>query len=826
MKSPIDKEKAKKQNLKIYAIVGSIFYIYLFDAYLQAKNIMAESRRISFTEAFSQGLTQVLTKPLGFLPAKMADVGNFLLFSIMAAMLFMMYASTAKLRKHDNPETVNGEAHLMTMDELKEYNKRFVDPFGSVDITGKGNMILTQDVRLAIDNRGTRRNCNILTIGGSGAGKSRFFVGPNLLQANCNYVVTDPSGELLNDYGKYLEDQGYDVKVFNLTDVHSSSRYNPFEYIREEKDVFTLVEAFIRNTTPDGKSGGDPFWENSEKLLLTALILYLWHNAENPEDRTFAKVAQMVTLAEVDENDASAQSPLDALFDDLEKEDPENLAVQQYKKFKIGAGKTLKSILISVNVRMQAFGLSDIQYLTGADDFDLFSLGDTKKAIFVVIPTADKTFNFLVAMFYSQIFSTLYSYCEVNSKYGWRLSVGKDNIAVFHAKDEKDSENAKRYAGLLAKDISRGCTIRHNEKKNVYEIVTKKNGNLIAWRGTQEAAKQFIASLKNMKIEPYGGRRLFNHVRFMLDEFANIGQIPAFNEKLATMRKYEISCSIILQALSQLKSLYEKDWNTIVGNCDSVLFLGSADMETIKWIIEKLAKKTTTVENTSWGSGKSGGNTSYNKSSIELLTADQIQMMDDTEALVCIRGVRPFYGKKYELTKHPRYKESEATQGKIYIPKLGSQNEDDALPLYLRNKHKKENQTPISIGNAQNEPVSQGPKPEIDKNSKENSKIFAQKNDDDAIMPDFDFLNNDAEHLKKVRNDQNTARKTASQLAKDALDTFDDANQNNVETFGEDIMKTLGLAPGASDTQIKEAIETMVNLAIGEENDEFSYVEA
>ena len=810
MKTPIDKERAKKQTLKIYIITGIIGFVIIFDAYFQAMNVMKENRRIGFFDALDQGFSNILLKPFGFLPISGNDFVTFISIVAMAGMLGVMYAATAKLRKHDNPETVNGEAHLMTAEELKEYNKRFVAPFGTVDINGKGNMILTKDIRLAIDNKGTKRNCNILTIGGSGAGKTRYFAGPNILQANCNYVITDPSGELLRDYGKFLEDEGYDVKVFNITDPYMSNHYNPFEYIKEEKDVFTLVEAFIRNTTPEGKNGGDPFWENSEKLLLTALILYLWHEAPK-EDQTFTKVVQLISLADIDENgDTSAPSPLDLLFEDLEKEDPENLAVQQYKKFKLGAGKTLKSILISVGVRMQAFDLSDIKYLTNTDDFDLYSMGDTKKAIFVIIPTADKTFNFLVSMFYSQIFSVLYSYCEMNAKYGWRVATADDDLVVFHAKNDEDSLVAKKKAIAYKNDIIKGCTIKYDKQKKLYAVVTKNKKNLIGWRGTKQAAVNFMNTLKNLKVEPYNSKGLRHHVRFILDEFANIGQIPAFNEKLATMRKYEISCSIILQALSQLKGLYKDDYNTIVANCDTVLFLGSADMETIKWIIEKLAKKTTTVENTSWGSGKSGGNTSYNKSSIELLTADQIQMMDDTEALVCIRGVRPFYGRKYDLLQHPRFKESDKSAGTFYIPRTSN---GGVTRLSERRKQQKEN-APV-VPQAVHQPKVPNP-----------VKNDAQKSVEEPMIPDFDILNN-PQAAEKVKKATNQARKVDAFEAKRSIDKIDVMNdaKKAVENFGDELLAELGITDGAPDTQIKEAIETLIDLTFGKENEEISYLE-
>ena len=819
MSSPIDKERAKKATLKAYIIIGIIGYIYLFFAFFQAAAIAATNHRVSLLEALPQGMINVFIKPLGFLPINTDELGTFFALTLLGGALIAMSIATKNLRKHDNPETVNGSAHLMNEQELKGYNMKFSAPLGKVENNGKENMILSKDIRLAIDNRGTRRNCNILTIGGSGAGKSRFFVGPNILQANCNYVITDPSGELLQDYGKYLEDQGYDVKVFNLTDVYRSNHYNPFEYIKEEKDVFTLVEAFIKNTTPEGKGGGDPFWENSEKLLLTALILYLWHEYP-PEQQTFSNVVMLLSAADIDEDDPDQKSRLDYLFDDLRKKDPENLAVQQYNKFKLGAGKTLKSILISVGVRMQAFDLSDIKYLTNTDDFDLYSLGDTKKAIFVIIPTADKTFNFLVSMFYSQIFSTLYTYCETNSQYGWKVvDPNGDNITVFHAKNEKASMDAKAKAVALQNEImKKGTVIKYDKTKKLYAVLTKKSHTLITWRGKKEEAEKYAQSLSKINVEAYG-RRCDYHIRFLLDEFANIGQIPSFNEKLATMRKYEISCSIILQALSQLKGLYKDDYNTIVANCDSVLFLGSADMETIKWIIEKLAKRTTTVENTSWGSGKSGGNTSYNKSSIELLTADQIQMMDDSEALVCIRGVRPYYGKKYDLTAHPMYKLSQDSAGAFYIPVAEEANTN--IPLRLRNKQKQEENSKNLVQKNESKTTSiEEVINSFTEPSTVNGNINPYAPTDESTSPSgipFD------EFEKKKMDIRNKARKIDAQDAAAALDKEDEITLP--ENFGMDLMNALNIDESASADTIKEAIETIIQLEVLDENAEIGYSE-
>lgn len=784
MATQIEKERSKKQTNKVYLIIGAIAYVYLLLTYLHASSIMNKNPRIGFAEAFNSGMTNVFTKPLEIFPIQGMTIFYILLFTIAAGSIFLMLGAEKMLKKHDNPDTVNGEAHLMNMDELKAYNLKFASPLGKPEIDGKNNMIISRDIRLAIDNRGTRRNCNILVIGGSGAGKSRFFAAPNILQYNCNFVITDPSGEMLRDYGKALEDMGYDVKVFNLTDVYRSNRYNPFHYIREEKDVFTLVNTLIKNTTPADGKGGDPFWENSEKLLLTALILYLWHTAPE-EEQTFSNVVKLLTYAQIDENDATAVSDLDRLFDDLEKQDTDkvaDLAIRQYKKFKMGAGKTLKSILISVGVRLQSFELSDMKYLTGADDFEFERFGDTKQALFVIIPTADTTFNFIVSLLYSQLFSSLYTYAETEAEFGWKASIDSlTNLRVEHAKGEKDSEAAKKRLEEFVSEIKEGYTVETDKEKKLYKLYTKKTHQLIGWRGNKTELEKFKAALEHIKIEQCGARCPI-HVRLILDEFANIGQIPDFNEKLATMRKYEISCSIILQALSQLKDIYKDKWNTIVANCDTKLFLGCDDSETIEWMLKMLGKKTTTVQNTSY-QVNGGGSTSYNKSSIEIMTIDQISMMQDDECLVRIRGVRPYYGKKFELTNHPNYKYAHSKVGKFVIPL--------AKGVKIRQRG------PLRIISP-------------DSDFAKNAGLEAQAA---AVNPENSVQPHTAPKKEMTSTEiKNAARKKEAKEAAEALKSFDEFDPGSEEMINRGLEEAFGIKPGMTSQNLKETVETLVTL--------------
>ena len=428
-------------------------------------------------------------------------------------------------------------------------------------------MIFSDKVFMSMDTRKTRRNNNIMVIGGSGSGKSRFVVKPNLLQANCSFVITDPSGELLETMGIYLENMGYEIRVFNLVEMKHSNCYNPFAYIRDEEGVLTMITALIKNTTPKGSSSNDPFWEKAETALLQALCFFLVSEC-NPEDRNFSNVMKLLRCAEVREGQEDFDSTLDILFNDLKEKDPEHIAVRQYAVFKQAAGKTAQSILVSCSVRLTVFNMTSITTLTSQDNIDLASIGDKKVALFCITPVVDTTFNFLVALMYTQLFETLYFHAETQCK----------------------------------------------------------------------------------------GKRLPVHVRFMLDEFANIGTIPEFSQKLATMRKYEISCTIIIQALSQIKSMYEKEWEVLIGNCDSLLFLGGSDQTTLKYISERLGKETIRSQNNSRSYGKQGSySLSFNKTGRELLTADEIAVMDNNNCILFIRGQYPFFTVKYNYPRHPNY---------------------------------------------------------------------------------------------------------------------------------------------------------------------------
>lgn len=448
-------------------------------------------------------------------------------------------------------------------------NEKDIKPY--VDDKFENNILFTKTERLTMNGRPPNpkyaRNKNVLVIGGSGSGKTRFYVKPNLMQMHSSYCVTDPKGTIVIECGKMLEDNGYEIKILNTINFKKSMKYNPFAYLKSEKDILKLVQTIIANTKGEGEKAGEDFWVKAEKLYYTALIGYIFYEAPK-EEKNFATLLEMIDASEVREDDENYMNPIDRLFEALEKKNPSHFAVKQYKKYKLAAGKTAKSILISCGARLAPFDIEELRELMKEDELALDTLGDRKTALFVIISDTDDTFNFVVSIMYSQLFNLL---C-----------------------DKADDE--------------------------------------------------------------YGGR-LPIHVRFLLDEFANIGLIPKFEKLIATIRSREISASIILQAQSQLKAIYKENADTIVGNCDSTLFLGGKEKNTLKELSETLGKETIDLYNTS--ETRSNANSyglNYQKTGKDLMSQDEITVMDGSKCIFQLRGVRPFLSEKFDITKHKNYK--------------------------------------------------------------------------------------------------------------------------------------------------------------------------
>ena len=489
-----------------------------------------------------------------------------LIFTLIYAIGVMVYLSTTKNYRRTVEYGSAKWANALNVNR-KYASKNYLE-----------NKLLSQNVRIGLNGKIHRRNLNTIVIGGSGAGKTRFYCKPNIMQCNTSFVVLDPKGEILRSEGYMLEKEGYVIKVIDLIDMSKSHGYNPFHYIQSDKDILKLITNLIRNTTPKGSQSMDPFWEKSETALLEALMLYLYHYA--PEDeQNFTMVMEMLTYAEVKEDDEEYESPLDELFYSLRKTDPQSLALKQYEIYRSGATKTIQSILISVGVRLAAFNLDSMASLTRYDELELDKIGERKTALFAVIPDNDSTFNFLVGMLYTQLFQMLYY--QADYVYGGELPVP---------------------------------------------------------------------------------------LHFLMDEFANVALPDEFDKLLSTMRSRQIFVSIILQNLAQIKTLFKDSWESIVGNCDELYYLGGNEQSTHKFISEYLGKETLDTNTFGKSTGHSGSySTNYQQTGRELLTPDEVRLLNNDYGLLFIRGERPIMDKKYDLLKHPKIKETADGNQKPYI---------------------------------------------------------------------------------------------------------------------------------------------------------------
>lgn len=505
-----------------------------------------------------------------------------LIFTLIYAIGVMVYLSTMKNYRRTVEYGSAKWANVLNVNR-KYASKNYLE-----------NKLLSQNVRIGLNGKIHRRNLNTIVIGGSGAGKTRFYCKPNIMQCNTSFVVLDPKGEILRSEGYMLEKEGYVIKVIDLIDMSKSHGYNPFHYIQSDKDILKLITNLIRNTTPKGSQSMDPFWEKSETALLEALMLYLYHYA--PEDeQNFTMVMEMLTYAEVKEDDEEYESPLDELFHHLERSDPDSLALKQYQIYKQAAGKTAKSILISVGVRLAAFNLDSMASLTKFDELELDKIGERKTALFAVIPDNDSTFNFLVGMLYTQLFQMLYY--QADYVYGGELPVP---------------------------------------------------------------------------------------VHFLMDEFANVALPDEFDKLLSTMRSRQIFVSIILQNLAQIKTLFKDSWESIVGNCDELYYLGGNEQSTHKFISEYLGKETLDTNTFGKSTGHSGSySTNYQQTGRELLTPDEVRLLNNDYGLLFIRGELPIMDKKYDLLKHPNINETTDGKQKPYIHGTASHFIDDWQNILL-----------------------------------------------------------------------------------------------------------------------------------------------
>jgi len=543
-----------QKTLLFFPVAGSLLTAYFFNRATVLYQAL-EGNMVEKTSAAIDGFFPSITSRTFYIGTDK----NCLVASLIGfILLWLIYLYNAFGAKKYMPGIEHGSAEWGTKKDISKYiDKKNFDK----------NILFTQTERMTLDTRQTFRNNNVLIIGGSGSGKTRFYVKPNLMQMHSSYVVTDPKGSIVKECGKMLADNGYKVRILNLIDMKQSDKYNPFNYIKEEKDILKLITNLITNTNSQQTKNAGDFWEKSETALLQALFGYVFFEAA-PEERNIGTVMQMIRLAEVREDEEDFVSPLDIMFEELKAEQPDHFACKQYDIFKLAAGKTAKSILVSLGVRLSPFYIQDLENLVSDNTLELDTLGSEKTALFVIISDSDRTFNFMAAIMYQQLFDIL-----------------------FYKADHE-----------------------------------------------------------------YGGRLPFP-VRFMLDEFANIGQIPNFEIYIATMRSREISVNVVLQNVAQLKSIYKDHWETITGNCDTLLFLGGKEQSTLEYISKMIGKTTIDNRNITESKGQNGSySLNYQILGRDLITPDEVGRLEGTECILSLRGEKPFRSRKFDIEKHSRYK--------------------------------------------------------------------------------------------------------------------------------------------------------------------------
>lgn len=579
-----NKQRITGKKVIVYLLVVAILAAIVVCVSGHYNNLPAEIKENDLETVFNGVKESIISNPLSYKPLDLELTKNWLiLFGAAVAFATLVILSSNKEKRRYGEEY--GSAEWMNSKQRRKFTKKFTKKEHEdrkLKSVGRGNRILSQNVRLTNDIMQTYLNNNEVVIGGSGTGKSRFFVKPNILQANGSYIVTDPAGDILRATGSFLEKEKYEIKVFNLVEMDKSCGYNPFHYIRKQEDVLKLVRVFIENTEQEGTSKGESFWLRTEQMFFSSLVNYLREVYPITDDLTeeeknynikkqsFPEVFELMKLESVNEDNPSEKSELEILMNDLEEQNPRSLAVEGYKGFRQAAGKTLKSILITARARMDPFTSSpSIKNLMRVDEMELDMVGNKKTAIFIIVPVADSTYNFLASMMYTQLFETLYHKAETE----------------------------------------------------------------------------------------YGGQSLPIQVSFYLDEFANLGVIPDFDKKLSTVRKYGINVKIILQSLAQIKSMYNKTWEGIMGNCDTLVYLGGNEQTSHEYISKRLGKETITQVTSSRSFSKTDSN-SINRGLLgrELMTSDEVGLLDNKKSILIIRGQLPIIDDKYDYTKHPNYK--------------------------------------------------------------------------------------------------------------------------------------------------------------------------
>jgi type IV secretory pathway TraG/TraD family ATPase VirD4 len=693
----------KENKLKTYLLVGGLIYLLLFyfslhmghavyldeaatkaaeisssiqfGTYGNAASAPVVKESINwFTVAF-EALANMSENPVAIWPLSIKFLIPALFFLVCVAFGIGWMLAIGDTKRQDAPGKEHGSAKWNL--DYANYYKQFVEPYDSRKDPFDPNMPFSNRVMLNLNNKKTGRNANVFVVGGPGTGKSFRVIKPSLMQMNCSMITTDPSGELMQCCGKPLHEHGIKLKLFSTSDMKHSNCYNPFDYIFdengevEESKVSTMINLFLENASgSSSKSKGDPFWDKSARALMAALAYYMLENPMTNQvrkgkryapDINFCTMLKLVQAGKVSEESETSQSALDKLMEEhrllMKTEGRESKALSNYDTFKLAPGKTANSILITVAVDLQMFNNEDVRNLTRHDyedeenNLQLDKIGDEQTALFINIPQANTTFNFLVSMLYAQMFDALYTKAEKICPKKWMLidQYNRPVITMLNSEDE-----AKR----LLEDLKTATVKEYKTPRDASRFQIVIGNKVIQEKPTRETAQAVIDNAANYKVQK-GDLRLPWHIRCLMDEFANIGSVPMFSEKLTTMRKYEISCTIVVQNIAQIKEKYDKLFESIIGGCDTIVFLGSSENETCKYISDTLGETTVRTRNISLSHGQKGGSSEgFGTSKRMLLTPEEVKNLDNKECIVIIRGLHPFRDLKYDFSKHPHFAET------------------------------------------------------------------------------------------------------------------------------------------------------------------------
>ena len=693
----------KENKLKTYLLVGGLIYLLLFyfslhmghavyldeaatkaaeisssiqfGTYGNAASAPVVKESINwFTVAF-EALANMSENPVAIWPLSIKFLIPALFFLVCVAFGIGWMLAIGDTKRQDAPGKEHGSAKWNL--DYANYYKQFVEPYDSRKDPFDPTMPFSNRVMLNLNNKKTGRNANVFVVGGPGTGKSFRVIKPSLMQMNCSMITTDPSGELMQCCGKPLHEHGIKLKLFSTSDMKHSNCYNPFDYIFdengevEESKVSTMINLFLENASgSSSKSKGDPFWDKSARALMAALAYYMLENPMTNQvrkgkryapDINFCTMLKLVQAGKVSEESETSQSALDKLMEEhrllMKTEGRESKALSNYDTFKLAPGKTANSILITVAVDLQMFNNEDVRNLTRHDyedeenNLQLDKIGDEQTALFINIPQANTTFNFLVSMLYAQMFDALYTKAEKICPKKWMLidQYNRPVITMLNSEDE-----AKR----LLEDLKTATVKEYKTPRDASRFQIVIGNKVIQEKPTRETAQAVIDNAANYKVQK-GDLRLPWHIRCLMDEFANIGSVPMFSEKLTTMRKYEISCTIVVQNIAQIKEKYDKLFESIIGGCDTIVFLGSSENETCKYISDTLGETTVRTRNISLSHGQKGGSSEgFGTSKRMLLTPEEVKNLDNKECIVIIRGLHPFRDLKYDFSKHPHFSET------------------------------------------------------------------------------------------------------------------------------------------------------------------------